>query len=121
MTTNANPTAKDEDHAMLLQGEIADALNSEIGLKREIAADWASRVVANLRRRLGTQRIYIPQPSRADRDEAIYREYNGTNGAELCQRFGIGKARLHQIYTEQVARRRASSPLSCLKTGRHGG
>lgn len=119
--TNANPTAKDEDNALLLQGEIADALSTETGLKREIAFDWAGRIMGNLRRRLGAQRIYIPAPSRAERDEAIYREYDGTNTGELCRRHGVSRTRLHEIYNEQRSRRQAASPLSCLKTGQVGG
>jgi Mor family transcriptional regulator len=114
---NGNPTAKDEDNALLLQGEISDALRSEIGLKDEFAADWGARITAYLRRRLGTQRLYIPAPSRAERDAAIFREYNGSNAGEVCHRHGVSRTRLHEICTEQRARALATSPLSCLKTG----
>jgi Mor family transcriptional regulator len=121
MTTNTNPTAKDEDNALLLQGEISDALRAEIGLKDEFAADWGARITAYLRRRLGTQRLYIPAPSTAERDDAIFREYNGSNAGEVCHRYGVSRSRLHQICAEQRAKLLARSPISCLKTGQVSG
>jgi Mor family transcriptional regulator len=119
--TNTNPTAKDEDNALLLQGEISDALRAEIGLRDEFAQEWSARITAYLRRRLGTQRLYIPAPSNAERDAAIFREYNGNNGGEVCQRYGVNRSRLHQICTEQRAKLVGRSPVSCLKTGQVSG
>jgi Mor family transcriptional regulator len=110
------PTAKDEDDAILLQGEISDAITSEIGLKPDLASDFAARITRYLRRRLGTQRLYIPAPSRAERDVAIFREYNGTNAGEVCDRHGVSRRRMHEICTEQRALLLASSAVSCLKT-----
>lgn len=107
-------TAGDEDSALLLRGEISDALHSQTGLHPEIASEWAGKITDYLRTRLGSQRLYIPAPSRAARDAAIYREYNGTNAGEVCHRHNVSRSRLHQICAEQRA---ASSPVSCLKTG----
>ena len=115
--TTGTTTAKDEENANLLQGEITDAISVEIGLKPEIAADWAARITGYLRRRLGAQEVYIPAPSRTERDAAIFREYNGTNGGEVCARYNISRQRMHQICTEQrqLLRQRASQ-VSSLKT-----
>lgn len=123
----STPTAKEEDNAMLLQGEIADALCSETGLKPEISNDWARRIVDYLRQRLGAQEIYIPRPSKATRDAAIFREFDGTNAASVMRRHGIrSRSRLYQIVEEQRARQAeqrrqgSDSPVSPLKTGQAG-
>lgn len=117
-------TARDEDNALLLQGEIADAITSEIGLKAEMAADWAARITGALRRRLGAQQIYIPGPSKAERDAAIYRDYNGTNAGEVCARYAVSRSRMHDIVKEQrelAIRRGRANPVSSLKTGQAPG
>jgi Mor family transcriptional regulator len=121
-TEQTGATARDEDNALLLQGELADGLQACIGLKEPIAEDWARQLTEYLRRRLGAQSVYIPKPSRADRDAAIFREYNGTNAAEVCERHGVGRTRMHEICNQQreLLRQRAAqqgSPLSSLKTG----
>lgn len=117
-------TARDEDNALLLQGEIAEAITSEIGLKADMAAEWAARITGALRRRLGAQQIYIPRPSNVERDAAIYREYDGTNAGDVCARHGVSRSRMHDIVKEQrelaIARGRAN-PVSSLKTGRAPG
>lgn len=120
-TTTHHANAKDEDTAVLLQGELQEGLQNEIGLKAEFAAEWSARLVAFLRRRLGSQQIYIPAPSRLERDAAIFREFNGQNAAEMCQRHGVSRTRLYEIVAEQRARAQAASPLSSLKTGQAGG
>lgn len=116
-TKHGVPTAADEDNAILLLGEISDALREEAGLDASVADAQAALVVLYLRRRLGAQRLYIPAPSRAERDAAIYREYTGSNAGEVCQRYGVSRSRLHEICTAQRQVQRAASPLSCLKTG----
>ena len=40
----------------------------------------------------------IPSPiDRETRDEKIRREFNGTNRAEICKKYGIEKTRLYEI------------------------
>lgn len=120
-TQERTGTSRDEDNAVLLQGEISDALRAEIGLKEEISADWSGRIVAYLRRRLGAQQLYIPAPSKAERDAGIFRDYNGTNAGEVCQRYGVSRSRMHEIYQREHERRKAGSPVSPLKTGQVAG
>lgn len=111
------PTAADEDNALLLQGELADGLRAEIGLRAEFANDWAARLTAYLRRRLGAQSIYIPVPSRVERDAAIFAEFNGSNMADVCLRHDVSRTRVYEICEEQRRQRTGASPLSSLKTG----
>jgi Mor family transcriptional regulator len=96
-------------------------LRNEIGLHDEFANVWSARLVAFLRRRLGAQSIYIPAPSKADRDAAIYREFDGKNAAAIMQRHKISRSRLYQVIEEQRLLMRAGlapqSPVSSLKTG----
>lgn len=119
-TQERRTTAKNEENALLLQGEIASALRTEIGLRDEFANDWAARVVGYLRRRLGAQEVYIPRPSKAERDAAIFREFDGSNHAAVMRRHGINsRSRLYQIIGEQRELHRATvdSPVFPLKTG----
>jgi Mor family transcriptional regulator len=73
-----------------------------------------------LRVRLGAQELYIPAPDKGARDEAIYREFDGTNVAALMRRFRISRPRLYQIYNEQRALHQAASLVSPLKTRQPG-
>lgn len=114
-------TARDEDNALLLQAEISDAMRKEIGYREEIASDFAGRIVKYLRQRLGAQQLYIPAPSKAERDAAIYREYNGTNAGEVCAQHKVSRSRMHEICSEQRALARQASPVSSLKTGQAAG
>lgn len=125
-TDQERPTAKDENNALLLQSELADGLQQEIGLKSEFAQQFAARLVGYLRRRLGAQEIYIPKPSKAERDAAIFREFNGTNAGDVMARHGIkSRSRLYQIIEEQreLAKvgRDPASPVFPLKTGQQQG
>jgi Mor family transcriptional regulator len=117
-------TAKEENDAMLLQGELADGLRSCTGLKESIANDWARQLVEYLRVRLGAQRVYIPKPRSVDRDAAIAREFDGTNAAELMQRYDLSRRRVYQIVETQRAlarqSRQSDSAISCLKTAQDG-
>jgi Mor family transcriptional regulator len=119
-TTDKPATAKEQEAAMLLQGELAEGLRSEIGLLPEFANEWAARLTRYLRVRLGAQRLYIPAPANGERDTAIYRDFDGTNAAALMRTHGVSRTRLYEIFNEQRALHRAASPVSCLKTGQPG-
>jgi Mor family transcriptional regulator len=118
-TTEAPATAKEQEAAMLLQGELAEGLRIEIGLLPEFANEFAQRLTQFLRVRLGTQRLYIPAPDKYARDAAIYREFDGTNVAAMMRRHRVSRTRLYEIFNEQRALHQAASPVSCLKTGQH--
>jgi Mor family transcriptional regulator len=117
MTTEKTATAKEQEAAMLLQGELAEGLRSEIGLRPEFANDWAARLTRFLRTRLGAQELYIPAPDRSERDAAIYRDFDGTNAAAIMRQHRVSRTRLYEIFAEQRALHQAASPLSSLKTG----
>lgn len=117
-THNEKPaTAKEQEAAFLLQAELAEGLRSEVGLLPEFANEFASRLTRFLRVRLGTQNIYIPAPDKAERDAAIYREFDGTNAPAVMARHNVSRSRLYQVVEEQRALHKAASPVSSLKTG----
>lgn len=116
-TTDKPATAQQQEAAFLLQGELAEGLRSEIGLLPEFANEFAARLIRFLSMRLGAQEIYIPAPSKAERDAAIYRNFDGTNAAALMRRHRVSRSRLYQIYEEQRALHQAASPVSPLKVG----
>lgn len=110
-TDTAATTAKGEEDAVFLQSEIAEGLRTEVGLLPEFANEWAARIMRRLRLRAPAQRLYIPAPSKTERDAAIYREHDGTNTGALCQRYGISRPRLYQICEEQRELARQRSPV----------
>lgn len=112
--------AQEEDAAALLRSELTEGLQTTIGLHRQFAEQWAEQLTAFLRGRIGNQRIWIPGLDRAARDAAIYREFNGQNGAEVCGRYGVSRSRMYQIIEEQRALVQAESPVLRFKTGQGG-
>lgn len=95
--------AQVEDKAIQLQREMAEILREEIGLNDEFANAWAAAIVRGMRVRYGGQSlgrkgsIYIPAPSKVARNAAIRAEFHGTNAAEICRKYNIGKTRLYEI------------------------
>lgn len=98
MTNRTTSPAREESSAIFLQKEMQDILKVETGLHDEFAAMIATALVRGWRKRAGAQRIYIPAPTDFEtRDDAIRREFNGTNREEVCRRHGISRSRLYQI------------------------
>ena len=94
-----------EEAAMLLQGELADGLRNRIGLAPRYANEWAAQLTEYLRLRLGAQQVYIPAPSKAERDKAIAREFDGKNMADVMRRYDIGRSQVYEIVRRQRAQR----------------
>jgi Mor family transcriptional regulator len=99
----SNPTpGQAEDAALQLQDDFIDILGQELGMHEREATPMAHALVRGLRkryggRRLGAKDLYIPAPSKQERDDAIRREFDGTNADEVMQRHGIKRSRLYQI------------------------
>lgn len=98
MPQPATSPAREESSALFLQREMQDILKVETGLHDEFAAMIASALVRGWRKRAGRQTIYIPSPTDYEaRDDAIKREFNGTNREEVCKKHSISRSRLYQI------------------------
>lgn len=50
--------------------------------------------------RLGTKGLYIPAPSKVERNAAIRRAFDGTNGATLMREHGIARSSLYRIVND---------------------
>lgn len=87
----------DKISAIELLHEVAMIVREEIGFNDQFADQIAEAITRGLRRRLGSQEIYIPAPDKRDRDEQIRAEFNGRNRDEVTKKFGISKSRLYQI------------------------
>lgn len=92
--------AHDADRSVTLLYLITGALQHEM----QISERDAFRLARGMARWMGTQAggdvLYCPKTSdadRAERDEAIRREFNGRNRQEVCDRYGISKSRLYEI------------------------
>ena len=87
----------DKISAIELLHEVTLIVREEIGFNDNFADQIAEAITRGLRRRLGSQEIYIPAPDKRDRDEQIRAEFNGRNRDEVTKKFGISKSRLYQI------------------------
>lgn len=94
------------DQQVSLTNEIATILREEVGLLEQFALPIAQAVVAGLVKRCGGDRLYVPsgrvcRQSLIDRDNRIRREFNGTNGRQIGEKYGISKSRLYEIIGAQ--------------------
>ena len=91
-----------EDAVLQLEYDLADILREDQGLHERQAYDMARSLVQGLRKRyggmqLGRRGLYIPAPSKAERNAQICHDFNGTNLSEVCKRYGIKRTRLYEI------------------------
>ena len=96
MTERQTP-AEAEDSIVMLQYEMTTIVREEVGFTEQFASQIAEALVRGLRRRLGAQYIYIAAPSKAERNAAIRREFDGTNRESICRKYGISRTRLYEI------------------------
>ena len=91
-----------EDAATQLEHDLVEIAREEMGMHERQAYEIAVAIVRGMRKRYGGERLgskglYIPAPSKAQRNEAIRRDYNGNNGPEIMRRHGISRSRMFQI------------------------
>lgn len=87
-----------EDIAVSLRWKISKIIRVQAPfLTEQYAESLAAAVMDGLRLEYGGDRLYIPSPEKARRDEAIRREFNGRNRKEVCGKYGVSKSRLYEI------------------------
>lgn len=104
-TTHPAPTtpAQVDDASMQLVEEMVAIACEELGMHEREATPIAQALVRGMRKRYGGMRlggrghIYIPAPSKTERDEAIRSEFNGVNGGEVMKRHGIKRSTLYNV------------------------
>ncbi|WP_287915798.1 Mor transcription activator family protein [Comamonas sp.] len=88
---------------------MVEIVRAELGMHERDAFEVAKALVRGLRKRYGGMRIgsrgcaiYIPAPSKTERNAAICREFDGTNVKELMQRHGIKRTQIYRIVGARV-------------------
>jgi len=108
MNTPTNSPAQIEDQAIQLHREFVEIVREEIGMNEPFANDIAAALVRGMRKRYGGQdlgrrgRIYVPAPSKTERNAAIRAEFNGTNVEAVCKKYGISRSRLYAIASQKA-------------------
>ncbi|MFG0643588.1 MULTISPECIES: Mor transcription activator family protein [Pseudomonadota] len=109
MTTSIESVSPPEDSAaQLLECELLEIAEQELGLSGPQALCVAQAMLRGLRKRYGGMRmgargaaIYVPAPSKKERNEAIRREFNGVNRQQLQTKYGLQRAQLYRILGER--------------------
>lgn len=127
MSNPAITPAQAEDVALQLEHDLVDIAREELGMHEREAYEIAIALVRGLRKRYGGRRVgarglYIPAPSKVERDDAIRRDFNGTNTQQVMREHGISRARLYQILKPKPGSARigvssAKSPICSLESG----
>ena len=114
--------AQTEDAVLQLEHDMVEIVRAELGMREREAFTLAQAIVRGLRNRYGGERLghrglYIPAPSKAQRNDAICKEFNGTNIEDVMKRHGIKRAQIYRIVSEradgrQIGRAGAKSPIS---------
>ena len=103
---NASINAKPDDGTLQLERDLIEILREERGLTEPAAFELAVDLVRGMRKRYGGMRLgprglYIPAPSKVERNEAIRRAYDGTNGPRVMREHGISRSSLFRIVNER--------------------
>ncbi|RYE43867.1 MAG: hypothetical protein EOP24_26715 [Hyphomicrobiales bacterium] len=122
--------AQADDASMQLLEEMVAIAREELGMTEREATPIAHAFVRGMRKRYGGMRIggrghiYIPAPSKSERNEAIRRDFDGSNGGEVMKRYGIKRSQLYNILDQgkpgaaKIGVSSAKSPVSPHETGR---
>lgn len=86
-----------EDSAATLRSDLMRIVRERIGVNEVFVPRVAEEILQGLRESLGGREVYIPAPDKLERDVHIRAEFNGRNAKEVCDRYGISRARLYQI------------------------
>lgn len=118
--------AQAEDAVLQLEYDIVEIARRELGMHEREAYEIARVLVQGLRKRyggvrLGHRGLYIPAPSKVERDAQIRQEFDGTNSKDVMKKHGISRARLYQILRPKPGSARigissAKSPVSTHET-----
>ena len=87
-----------EDCAAQWQRALENALCEETGLRGEIGALLAARILAGLRRALGGEAMYMPKPSKDERNTRIRQQFTGGGrGLERVAWAGLSRSSVYRI------------------------
>lgn len=98
--TKSTANAEMPELLMDLADKTAQILQERIEIDPDLAAHVASELARNIAQSWGGQTIYVPQGLGMfahERDELIFREFNGTNHAELARKYKISMQWVYSI------------------------
>ncbi len=132
MTNNTtNTPAQTDDAVVQLEYDIVEIARQELGMHEREAYEIARVLVQGLRQRyggvrLGHRGLYIPAPSKLERNEQIRREFNGTNHNAVMKKHSIKRTQLYAILKPKQGSARigvssAKSPVCSLESGQPKG
>ena len=103
--TTPAPSARTraEEAAVQLEHEMTQIVVEETGLREPLAGQLARAIVRGMRQRMGGEDTYIPAPDKSERNAAIRAEFRGTNLAEVCRKYGVGKSTVYDIVGQRGA------------------
>ena len=102
MTPTRMTTGQAEDAVLQLSYDIVEIARTGLGVPEGEATRMAATIVQGLRQRyggvrLGQRGLYIPAPGKEERNAAVRREFDGTNGPDVMRRHGIKRSTLYAI------------------------
>ena len=97
MTQTKLSPGRSEDAAVQLEQDFVRIVREAIGMHEDMAQLFSRALVRGLRKQLGGQEIYVPAPSKDERDAAIRREFNGQNLEEMMAKYLLSKPRIYEI------------------------
>jgi Mor family transcriptional regulator len=96
MTQRITAITLERDAAVNFRNDLVRIIRETLGLPEKIAVPMADELSKGLQKRLGG--LYIPaREIRAVRDDAVRRDFNGRNHAEVISAHNISRATLYNI------------------------
>lgn len=99
-----------------LLSEIADhaaeVLLEIVGLPREQAEHAGFEIMRRIAEVMGGAQVYIPKPDtllRHERDQAIWREFDGRNQHELARKYGVSVIWIYSVIRRMRAANRGGA------------
>lgn len=91
-----SPTTLERDAAVHFRNDLVMVIRESLGLPEKVAVPMADELAKGLHKRLGG--LYIPaREIRETRDEAVRREFNGRNHAEVISAHNLSRATFYRI------------------------
>lgn len=94
MTSRLN---NDADSAVELHRLLTASITRHYGLTEMVAAALADDIASELRKEAGGTEIYIPQPSRAARNQDIRNDFDGSNIDGLAMKYSLSRRQIERI------------------------
>lgn len=86
----------EEDSVSWLRRELVGIVREKIGFHENFAEPMADALLAGLCERIGGREVYIPSPSKPDRDAQIRAKFNGRNLPEVMREFGVSRRTVYR-------------------------